>query len=373
MAIVCALVGLLIIGLVLLDAFEAIVLPRRVTRPYRLAREFYRNAWRFWCWLADRVPVGHYRQSVFSAFGPLSLLTLLALWACGLVVGFGLLHYTVAPPDHTLGDCLYMSGTTFSTLGYGDVTPGKAPVGRILAVAEALLGLGFLAVVVGYLPVFYQAFSKRELTISLLDARAGSPPGGAALLLRLPPNQGAALGRFLEDAERWAAELLESHLSYPVLSYYRSQHDNQSWLAALTCVLDASALALTVAAGCDRQQGRLTFATARHALVDIALVLRRPPVSPPDDRLSPKRLPALVAALKTAGWDVRDEESAIAKLTELRGLYEPFAQALANYLRLDLPPVWADGNRPDNWQSSAGMKRAAGLSHLGADRRNEHF
>ncbi|HEY3788256.1 MAG TPA: potassium channel family protein, partial [Urbifossiella sp.] len=298
MTFVCGVIGVFIIGVVLLDAFEAVVLPRRVTRPFRLARLFYRNAWRFWCLLADRIPVGHNRQSLFSAFGPLSLLALLALWAIGLVIGFGLLHSTVAPEGRGLGDCMYMSGTTFSTLGYGDVVPA-GPIGRLFSVTEALLGLGFLAIVVGYLPVFYQAFSRRELTISLLDARAGSPPSAAALLLRLPPKQGAALGRFFEDAERWAAEVLESHLSYPVLSFYRSQHDNQSWLAALTCVLDATALSLTVAPGADRQQARLTFATARHALVDIALVLRQPPLTPPVDRLPAKRLAELMAAFRS--------------------------------------------------------------------------
>jgi hypothetical protein len=372
MRIVCALVGVLVVGVILVDAFEAVVLPRRVTRPFRLARMFYRSAWRLWCLLADRVPGGRYRQSVFGAFGPLSLLALLALWATGLVFAFGLLHYTVAPADRGLGDCMYMSGTTFSTLGYGDVTP-VGPGGRLLSVAEALLGLGFLAVVVGYLPVFYQAFSRRELTISLLDARAGSPPGAGTMLLRLPCKKGAALGRFLEEAERWAAEVLESHLSYPVLSYYRSQHDNQSWLAAITCILDAAALTLTVAAGTDRQQARLTFAVARHALVDIALVLRRPPVTPPVDRLPPARLTELLAALRAAGWDVRDDGGAVAKLGELRGLYEPFAQVLADYLRLSLPAVWPDDGGPDNWQTSAGMRRAAGLVQLAADPRDEHF
>src|SRR5207253_5931172 len=138
--------------------------------------------------LACVIPAGRQRQSVLGMFGPLSLLGLFAVWAVGLVIGFGLLQSTVAPDGRGFGDSLYLSGTTFTTLGYGDVLPA-GPVGRLLAVMEALLGLGFLAVVVGYLPVFYQAFSRRELTISLLDARAGSPPSGGALLLRLPPNR----------------------------------------------------------------------------------------------------------------------------------------------------------------------------------------
>jgi hypothetical protein len=112
---------------------------------------------------------------------------------------------------------------------------------------------------------------------------------------------------------------------------------------------------------------------ARHALVDIALVLRRPPVAPPHDRLPPERLAELVAALRSAGCGVRDDDAAVAKLTELRGLYEPYAQALATYLRLDLPPAWPDAGKPDNWQTSAGMRRAAGLAQLAAGPADDHF
>src|SRR5262249_34012551 len=140
-----------------------------------------------------------------------------------------------------LATYLYLSGTTFFTLGYGDVTP-VGPFGRVLAVAESGLGFGFMAVIIGYLPVLFQAFSRREVTISLLDARAGSPPSAAQFLLRLARTERVdAVEPFLAEWERWAAELLESQLSFPVLSYYRSQHDNQSWLAALTTVLDTCA------------------------------------------------------------------------------------------------------------------------------------
>src|SRR5262249_12251993 len=141
-----------------------------------------------------------------------------------------------------LGTYLYLSGVTFFTLGYGEVVPMTA-LGRVLIVAESGLGFGFMAVIIGYLPVLYQAFSRREVTISLLDARAGSPPSAAQVLLRLAQARNfAALDPFLAEWERWAAELLESHLSFPVLSYYRSQHDNQSWLAAVTTILDTCAL-----------------------------------------------------------------------------------------------------------------------------------
>src|SRR5262249_31799064 len=146
--------------------------------------------------------------------------------------------------DRSLAAYLYFSGTTFFTLGYGDLVPTGA-LGRALSVIEAGIGFGFLAVVISYLPVLYQAFSRRQIAISLLDSRAGWPPSAAELLRRLADahNEGG-IGQLLVEWERWAAELLEIQLSFPVLSYYRSQHDNQSWVGTLTTILDTSALVI---------------------------------------------------------------------------------------------------------------------------------
>jgi hypothetical protein len=366
--------GALLIGYILTETFEALVLPRRVTRPYRFTRLYYRTGWRVWS-AAARLFRSHRReQSFLSAFGPLSLLVLFALWAAGLMFGFGLVHHALAPRPAGVWESVYLSGTTFTTLGYGDVTP-TTPASRALAVAEAATGFGFFAVVVGYLPVLYQAFSRREAFIALLDARAGSPPAAGRLLVRTPPgpNGGRALEAFLAEAERWAAEVLEGHLSFPVLGFYRSQHDNQSWLAALACVLDACAVTLTVVEETDRHQARLTFAMARHTVVDLGLVLRRPPQAPTEDRLPDARLSELVAALRAAGAPTRDDAAARARLTELRRLYEPFVAGLAAYFRLTVPSVWPVDDRPDNWQTSAWMRRADPLHALGADPRDEHF
>src|SRR5262249_24065547 len=157
-------------------------------------------------------------------------------------------------------------------------------------------------------------------------------------LLRTPPEErsGSCLTDFLAEAERWAAEVLEGHLSFPVLGYYRSQHDNQSWLAALTCTLDTSALLLTVVDGADRTQARLTFAMARHTLVDLGLVLRWQPRPPEEDRLPEARLTELLSALREAGVRVRDDAAARARLADLRGLYEPFVAGLAAFFRLSV-------------------------------------
>ena len=374
MTLAYVLAGVFLLLIILVEAFEAMVLPRQITRPYRLTRLYYRVAWWIWAAIADRLFTGHRRQTILSIFGPLSMLALFFLWAAGLVLGFALVHFAVAPPTGSFSDALYFSGVTFTTLGIGDITP-VGTVGRLLTVVEAGSGMGFFAIVIGYLPTLYQAFGRRETLISMLDARAGSPPAAGRLLLRLRPSGSGEdlLQQFLSEAERWGAELLESHLSFPVLGFYRSQHDNQSWLAALTCLLDSSALLLTVVEGADRRQVRLTFAMARHALVDLALVLRRPPRTPATDRLPEARLRELLDALKKEGTAVRDDEPARKQLTHLRGLYEPFAVAMAAQFRLPLPCMWPEEDRPDNWQTSAWMRRAGPITALGLDPRDDHF
>src|SRR2546423_145527 len=177
--------GVGILFFVLLDAFETIVLPRRVTRPFRLTTFFYRVTWRPWRLMAGAIPPSRRRETFLGFFGPLSLILLLATWALGLVLGFAIL---------------------------------------------------------------------------------------------------------LWEFESWAADILESHISYPVLCLYRSQHDNQSWLAALTTILDVSAFAIVGVDSIPQHQARLTFAMARHAIVDLTQIFHTPPILEGPDRLPTEKL-----------------------------------------------------------------------------------
>jgi len=381
MHIVLTLCGLLLIGLVLFDAFEAILLPRRVIRAFRPTRTFYFVTWSVWRWLACCIPWPRRRANMLGVFGPLSLLGLFGNWLIGLVFGFALVSWGLEVPLESttseplgFGSYLYLSGVTLSTLGFGDVTPTE-PTGRILAVVEAGVGYGFLAAMLGYLPVLYQAFSRRELVISLLDARAGSPPSAEQFLLRMAqarhPNE---LDPFLAELERWAAELLESHLSFPMLGFYRSQHDNQSWLGALTTILDSCTLLLAGVKGANLYQSQLTFAMARHAAVDLALVIRTKPPKVPIERLSCQGWQKLRSALSAAGVPLNEGPEVESKINELRAMYEPFVQALAERFLLDLPEIYAENRRGDNWQASAWMPRTPGIGQLAAtDEREEHF
>jgi ion channel len=372
--------GVAIFLIVLWDAFEAIILPRRVTRRFRLTRVFYKFTWNIWKFATRLIPARKTRETLLSFYGPLSLLVLVGVWAAGLVVGFGMMQYGAGSAVTTTGGQirfttdLYLSGTTFFTLGLGDVVP-RTGLARVLVVTEAGFGFGFLAAVIGYLPFIYGSFSKREVNISLLDARAGTPPTAGELLRRHAyPGGSDALRLLFKDWEFWAAELMESHLSYPVLAFFRSQHDNQSWLAALTAILDTCALVKVGIEDSCRRQAELTFAIARHAAVDLSQVFKTPPRVLPSNRLPAEELRRIRDILEQQGLKLRADQEADRKLQELRNMYEPYLFALAEYLSLSLPP-WIPANKgKDNWQTTA-WGRSAGLveKEAAAIAAEEHF
>ncbi|MBI5440162.1 MAG: two pore domain potassium channel family protein [Deltaproteobacteria bacterium] len=357
MAVFSLAAGVLLVLLVIWEGFETIILPRRVTRRFRVTRLFYRYTWLVWAAASRRFPPGRRQETFLSYYGPLSLLTLLVVWAFGLILGFGMAQWGVhslagslGQESHLLPD-LYLSATTFFTLGLGDVVP-RAPAARLLTSIEAGTGFGFLALLFAYVPALNQSFSRREVSISLLDARAGSPPTAGEILRRHAHEPGlSALQHLLHEWEGWSAEFLEGQLSYPVLAYFRSQHDNQSWLSALVAVLDTCALLMVGVEGpCARQAG-LTFAMARHALVDLSVVFGVRPSGPVRDRLPPERFSALCGALTQAGLELRERGEP--ELGELRRLYEPYVQPLASYFRMAVPPWCPEASFRDNWQMSA--------------------
>ncbi|MGH9488917.1 MAG: ion channel [Terriglobales bacterium] len=393
MRILAGIAGVALLLVVLWDVFEVFLLPRRVTRRFRFARFYYSSTWQPWAWLGDRIGDRHRKEAWFGVFGPLSILGLAIGWAVALVVAFALLFWGFAAvagrPEARFANDLYLSGTTFFTLDLG-VAPPASALGRWFTVLEAGTGFGFLAVVISYLPVLYAGFSRREASITLLDARAGSPPTAAELLRRQSPDA-PQLTLLLAEWERWAAGLLESHISYPVLAYFRSQHDNQSWLAALATILDASALVLAGACcaqeakmaesalaapgfalpGADPssvppplpvprdmsladtlRQAHLTYAMGRHAAIDLTQVFGVPPLVPPQDRLPPGELARLQSALRAQGLPWRQPEQAAVRLEALRQSYEPYLIALAAMLRIALPPWLPSHGARDNWQTS---------------------
>ena len=352
---------------VALDAFQTIILPRRPSGRFRITRLFFMATWTPWVAFADRTRNKNMREQIYSVYGPLSLLLLLLLWAILLISGFGMFYFSMRSPfgdammGHSagawaqFGTDLYVSGTTLFTLGLGDVVPHSLWA-RALIIFESGMGLGFVALVIGYLPVLYQAFSRREVSVALLDARAGSPPNAAELLRRHGFEGGQeALIILLGEWERWSAEILESHISYPLLCYYRSQHDSQSWLSALVAILDTCALLISVIEGTPSRQAQLTFVMARHALIDVGSVFHVQEREAWKQATEADRLPAaefnqLCDALGENHLRLCGDPAAAKRLRTIRALYEPHAFALAEYLRMPLP-VWVTAPKEnDQWR-----------------------
>ena len=375
MRIIALLLGLFLTLGVALDAFQTIILPRRPAGRFRITRLFYIATWGPWCWLAERYSNRKIREQIYSIYGPVSLLLLLVLWATILVTGFAFLYFSLGTPfadalNHhgaVLDDFrtdLYVSGTTLFTLGLGDVTPTRL-LARALVVLQSGTGLGFVALVIGYVPVIYTAFSHREVSVAMLDGRAGSPPTATELLRRHAYEGGEGeLIALLAEWERWSAEILESHISYPLLCYYRSQHDNQSWLSALVAVLDTCALLITTVEGPAARQAQLTFAMARHALIDLGHVfhVERSAAEKEKiglDRLPPEAFSNLCENLSGLHLRLCGDSESMKRLTAIRLMYEPHAHALSDYMKMALPVWVAEPKAKDAWKTVAALRFGA--------------
>jgi hypothetical protein len=372
---VALIIGLLFCASTLIDAFQTIILPRRPVGRFRVTYVFYSATWAPWAALARRASNPKVREQLYSIYGPASLLLLLGLWAFLLVTGYACLFFALGTPfvDPLLGHSsiahfrtdFYVSGTTLFTLGLGDVVP-HALAPRALIITESANGLGLIALVIGYVPVLYGAFSHREVSIALLDARAGSPPTASELIRRHAFDGGQdALAELLEGWEGWCAEILESHISYPILCYYRSQHDNQSWLSGLTAILDTCALLISVVPGTASRQAQLTFAIGRHALVDLCHVFHLESVEAAwRAQGGPPRLPSdhfrqVCELMVEANLRLCGDPEAPARLHGLRALYEPSAQALADYLAMPLPAWYPKPNAKDQWKTVEAVRSKA--------------
>ncbi len=359
---VCLIAGWVLVAGMAWEAFESIVLPRTVSRKIRFTGLFY--------YLQSRVsrvvarclrPLPAVRESFLSAVGPLALVLLMACWAFGIILGFALVHFglgtTLSNSEGGFLTCLYMSAATFFTLGYGDVVALDS-LGRGVSMVEAGMGFGVLALVISYMPVLYQSFSARERVSLLLDARAGSPPVASSLLLFYGGDL-KGLEQILGEFEHWGASLLESYLSYPILASYRSQHEQLSWLASLTCVIDASAYVMVGYRDDSsemeslQRQAKLTYAMLRHLAVDLNYILNIGPHETPGCRLVMDDWRVMAEKLKAAGAPVCLKEGTGAALAELRDKYEPYVYGLSRGLFLLMPGWMPTNGNAASWETSA--------------------
>ncbi len=342
MHVVAGLGGGVLILAMLVEFFVAFMLPRRVKRDPRIARGIYAALWRPWRAVAALLSPAA-EDTVLGFFGPLALLVELVVWVLGIMVGFALLQWAfgskLGAGSYSFGDDVYFSSGEFLSAAVSTAPIGSAA--KALSLAEAATGVAVLFIVIGYLPSVYFAFSRREIAVSQLGTRAGTPPSALHLLRRVSEHgRWDDLRDYLAEAEEWVAELMETHLSYPLLAYYRSQHVNQNWLAALTTIVDTSAAVIAGLPEGEPTVSEQTYAIGRHALSDLAHVFR---VRPGDaNRLKDETFAALQNALEPWERASIDAETMRRRLDHLRSAYEPNAIGLSVSLALPLSG-WAPG------------------------------
>src|SRR5437870_5045508 len=267
-------VGIVILLWTLLDVLRTLVMPRAARGRFRLSRILFRPVWNPWRWVGVRRKTIQSRERVLAAAAPVFFFLLLFGWVSLALLAYALILWSPAfvhgmgRSDGSFGDALYTSGSSLFTLGIG----AGAATGwtRAIAALAGDHGLGRLAVVIAYLPVLYQAFNRREVGVLLLDARAGSPPSGPELLHRMgSAGMASALPELFAEWERWVADVLESHMSYPILALFRSPHDNTSWVTSLGSVLDAATLVITSLEGDLDERAKLLYGTGVHTVEDL--------------------------------------------------------------------------------------------------------
>jgi hypothetical protein len=358
MHVLVGLLGALLVLLMLVEIFVAFLLPRRVKRDPAIVRSVFNYGWLPWRVLARRLPA-QAADTMLGMYGPFGLLLNLVLWVAALMFGYGCLQWAagshLGPMGATVdfGNDVYFAAATMTTDGPAALGT-HTTFAHVVQIVDAGSGLAVLAIVIGYLPSLYQAFSRRESTVSQLDARAGSPPSAGRLVLRTAEQDGwVSLNRYLGSWEPWVADLMETHLAYPVLAYFRSQHINQNWLAAICCVLDACAFTIATAPPGSVDSARFTYAIARHAVADLSYSFHATPTPPAAERLSEADLGVLLEELRTRGVEPATDAQTIRKrMDSMRGAYEPYVNALALRLELTLPPWLAPESPTDNWRTT---------------------
>jgi hypothetical protein len=335
--------GMLIWLGVLWDGFATIVLPRTVAPMRRFSGRYYKWSWRLWAALGGRIEPKGLRLSFLAVYGPISIMLLLILWGGLVIIAFTIIYVGLGPRFQAasgpvgLGTLLYMSGSTFLTLGLGDVTSAD-PIGRCFIILETATGYIFLGLIITYMPLLDQAYGAREVGNLLIHSRAGHPPSVIKFLHRYSGSDRSEILRGnLREGEHWMAEILQTHLSHPVLSFYRAQHWGQSWLASLTMVLDTCALLIAAGDGLPKEQARLTYRMGLHLLKDLsgALVIPADPQSTP--RLTENDLPALHVALEASGIPMALDPNAAMVLLRLVRRYDCYLQPMSDWLKAPLP------------------------------------
>lgn len=340
-SVVEAIAGALLLVLTFYDLFQSVVLPRPAVNKVQVARLLVRPMWRVWRWTAPR-GVGLDRgEARLAAFAPIALLTLFLIWALSLVLGYALIidafSIEFQPPVHDLAGSIYVSATTLVPLAYGDIVPEQGPA-RFLLIIESATGVALAALAITLLFELYGSFRSREEAVVSLDALAGAPPSAVQLLeTAAGPGMDSILGNTFEEWRKWSAMVLESHLAYPLLVYFRSSHDNEGWINSFGAVMDSAALVLSSTDDPSRGAAKLLLTVGNHMIEDISWVFRLKLAS--DPILERSEYQAAIERLRAAGYHVSDGDAAWQKFAAIRSKYASALNQMAQWL-LSPPAPW---------------------------------
>jgi hypothetical protein len=346
--------GLFIVWVALRDVFQVVIVPRAASSTLRLSRYVTRYGWRAWPPAAYRIyrTDAEKREDFLATYAPFNLVLVLIVWVCSLVIGWGLFFYGVRAELHpggmTFGGSLYYAGASLLTIGYGDIV-ANTMFARIMSLIAAVCGLGTVAIVTSFLFATFGAFQQRERFVVTLSARAGLPPSGLGLLV-VHAQLGLRddLADVLLEGQSWTAHVMETHLAYPMLMYFRSSHDYQSWVGTLGALLDASALILSAFAGGNTKlhgQAQIMYGIGSHLTRDFGSYynLEEDAVPISGAGIERSEFDSAYSELQQAGYALTEPERAWSEFSKLRSVYALHLNELARWL--EIPPVQWVGDR----------------------------
>ncbi|MET8954234.1 hypothetical protein ACWEO4_26370 [Streptomyces sp. NPDC004393] len=334
-------------ALVVLGTFSSVLRTLVIAQPTRssFTRMLHKMVYVPFQFLADRCRTPEGKHRALTPVAAVSILFHLIGWLIALWLGYAMLQ--VAISGYGVLDALRETGVALFTLGFAS---GRRVGLTVLDFCAAATGPIVIGLQVGYLPTLYGAYSRREAEVTMLGARAGSPPWGPEILARYGQvGLTGSMRELFRNWERWSAEVSESHTSYVILSRFRSPRCDRSWIVSLLAVMDAAAMQLALNPGRPQAEARLALRAGFGCLRDIADVWRIPYESDPSPdtaiRLTYEDFAAAVAHVKSNGYSVeRTPEEAWPHFRGWRINYEHLAYRFA-YVLDAVPAPWSGPRR----------------------------
>lgn len=339
-------VGAALLAFVLWDIFQSVVVPRPTPGRLRIARYLIPPTWRLWRAMGLRTKTGLSRDWLLGLYAPGAAILLFGMWIVLIILADGLMlwgvRHEIQPSPDSFLDALYFAGTSALTIGFGDIV-ANGPISRLVVLFAGATGLGVVALVITFLFSLFGSYQRREVLVVTLSARAKSPPSAVTLLeTHAHLDLVGDLPELFRQWEVWAAEVLDSHVAYPLLGYFRSSHDNVSWISAVGAVLDAAALVVTTIREVPRGQAEITLRVGAHLVEDISNFLR---LAGDGSAVDMEAFGPVYDRLAQAGYALESREEAWRSFERARGKYAGRLETLAAYWATPAPS-WSGVRRP---------------------------